>query len=64
MTNVIDFFRYAEANPKTTVLGVAAGALTLAAGGLDWKHALLGAVLAAFGAASKDHNVSGGSVLQ
>lgn len=46
-----------KANWKTTLFGFAAGVMAYVAGGMDWKHALLGAGLAAFGAVSKDYTV-------
>lgn len=43
---------------KTTVLGIAAGFLTAYSGGMDWKHALTGAVMAALGFVAKDQTAT------
>lgn len=43
---------------KTTLLGVIGGALVMIQGGMDWKHAIWAALVAAFGVASKDGDVS------
>lgn len=49
---------------KTTLLGIASGALNLFANGASWKQVLLSAGLAAFGLVAKDSQVTGGSVKQ
>lgn len=49
-------------NWKTTLFGLASGSLNLMANGLSWKTALFSAGLAALGFASKDSNVTGGTV--
>ena len=46
-------------NWKTTVAGLAGGALTAYAGGLDLTHVLLGLALAALGLVAKDKDVTG-----
>ena len=46
---------------KTSIAGLAGGALTAIAGGMDWKHVLAGIAIAIIGAVSKDHDVTGGT---
>lgn len=46
-------------NWLTTIFGLAAGGLQLAAGGLDWKHVLLAVATAAIGVVAKDYNTTG-----
>ena len=46
-------------NYKTTLLGLAAGALNLFANGADYKQVLLSLAVAALGMFAKDHNVVG-----
>jgi len=45
-------------NWKTTIFGLGAGALQLAAGGTDWKHILSAVAIAAVGAFAKDHTTA------
>lgn len=45
------------ANWKTTVLGLAAGALNLLANGIHWKQVLLSLAIAAVGVLAKDFDV-------
>lgn len=46
---------------KTTVAGYVAGVATYVAGGMDFKHAVLGAALALLGHMAKDGDVTGGT---
>ena len=49
------FFR----NWQTSVIGLAIGAYQLHQGGMTWGNALMAGLMAAFGLAAKDHNVTG-----
>lgn len=51
-----NFIQGAIAHPKTTIFGFAGAVLTLVAGGLDWQHALIAALIAGGGAAAADHS--------
>lgn len=51
-------------NWKTTLLGIAVAVLNLYAGGVTIKTAALSVGLGLLGAAAKDSNVTGGSVVQ
>jgi hypothetical protein len=51
-------------NWKTSLAGLAAGALNLFANGHNWKQILLSVGVAGLGLFSKDYNVTGGSVQQ
>lgn len=51
-------------NWKTTLLGLAAGALNMLANGTNWKQVLVTLGLAGLGLVSKDSNVTGGTVQQ
>lgn len=45
-------------NWKTSLLGIASGALNLLANGTNWKQVLLSVGVAGLGLFAKDHNVS------
>lgn len=51
-------------NWKTSLFGLAAGALNLFANGANWKQVALSVGIVAVGLAAKDHNVTGGTVQQ
>lgn len=51
-------------NWKTTIAGLTGGALNLYANGTNLKSIVLALALAALGAFSKDHDVTGGTSVQ
>jgi len=46
---------------KTSLLGIASGALNLASQGTNWKSIAFSSALTLFGLFAKDHNVTGGT---
>ena len=46
-------------NWKTTLFGLGAGVLQLAAGGMDWKHIGLAVATSLLGLFAKDHDQTG-----
>ena len=51
-------------NWKTSLIGLVMGAVQLHQGGLNWKSAVMAALMAALGVAAKDSNVTDGTVVQ
>jgi hypothetical protein len=49
---------------KTSLFGLAAGALNLFASGANWKQVLFSVGIAAVGVFAKDSNVTGGAIQQ